>query len=618
MKKIIIFTLGFILLFSGIAQALELVRQKNVATYIVVPLIDADGDIVTGAAGLDSERNYWADGSAPQTTFADCTNEATEIGTTGIYYLSLTAAELNYQYVAIQIKTSTTGAKTQHILIRTTIGAPANFATTDDGGTINVTGGAVDTVTTTTTATTATNLTNAPTNGDLTATMKTSVTTAATSSTPALSAAGIDAIWDEAASGHTTTGTFGKYLDKQLTTFNDITAASVWSVATRLLTAGTNIALAKGTGVTGFNDITAANVWDTNISAYSGAGYAGTYLKGIYDKLPAGTIGTSTYAGGAVASVSGSVGSISGITFPTNFGVLSISATTGLVDITQTAADKVWATSARALTDKSGFSLSQTFPANFSALSISSGGLVDILQTAADKAWSTTARTLTAGTNIALAKGTGVTGFNDIAATDVWAAATRTLTSGGYSGLTATDIDNVWDELITGHITGSSFAKLFTDNLNATISSRSSHSAADVATLILATPAYKLVTDSSGRVTVGSNADKTGYSISGTKTTLDTLNDITAAAVWTVVSRSLTDKVDFGLSSVAITAIWDKNISGYTTDGLAGYYLKNAGGGSSPAEIADAVWDELLAGHITSGSTGKKLNDSPTLYDVGP
>lgn len=33
---------------------------------------------------------------------------------------------------------------------------------------------------------------------------------------------------------------------------------AVWSTATRLLTAGTNIVLAKGTGVTGFNDPTAA------------------------------------------------------------------------------------------------------------------------------------------------------------------------------------------------------------------------------------------------------------------------------------------------------------------------------------------------------------------------
>ena len=42
--------------------------------------------------------------------------------------------------------------------------------------------------------------------------------------------------------------------------------------------------------------------------------------------------------------------------------------------------------------------------------------------------WATTTRLLTAGTNIALAKGTGVTGFSDIAAADVWAVATRAIT----------------------------------------------------------------------------------------------------------------------------------------------------------------------------------------------
>jgi hypothetical protein len=35
---------------------------------------------------------------------------------------------------------------------------------------------------------------------------------------------------------------------------------AVWSVATRTLTAGTNIVLAKGTGITGFNDLSAAQV----------------------------------------------------------------------------------------------------------------------------------------------------------------------------------------------------------------------------------------------------------------------------------------------------------------------------------------------------------------------
>ncbi|NIP53939.1 MAG: hypothetical protein GWN00_12515, partial [Aliifodinibius sp.] len=39
------------------------------------------------------------------------------------------------------------------------------------------------------------------------------------------------------------------------------------------------------------------------------------------------------------------------------------------------------------------------------------------------------------------------------------------------------------------------------------------------------------ITASTGKVTVGTNSDKTGYSISGTKTTLDALNDITVANI---------------------------------------------------------------------------------------
>jgi uncharacterized protein YjlB len=97
---------------------MEVNRDKNVATYIVFPIVDADGDPVSGATGLDSEIDAWSDGAAPD-GFADCTNEATEIGSTGQYYLSLTQAEMNADYIIIQIKTTSTGAKTQTILINT-------------------------------------------------------------------------------------------------------------------------------------------------------------------------------------------------------------------------------------------------------------------------------------------------------------------------------------------------------------------------------------------------------------------------------------------------------------------------------------------------------------------
>ena len=106
---------------------MELVRQKNVSTYIFFPLVDAAGAIVTGSANPDSESDTFADGTAPN-GFADLTNEATEIGTDGWYYILLTQAEMNFDYIAIQVKSD--DALTQHILIRTIAGDPALLATT--------------------------------------------------------------------------------------------------------------------------------------------------------------------------------------------------------------------------------------------------------------------------------------------------------------------------------------------------------------------------------------------------------------------------------------------------------------------------------------------------------
>lgn len=85
---------------------------KNTAYRAVFPILDADGDLVTGAAGLDSEV------SKDCGTFADCTNEATEIATSsGIYYLDLTSTEMNADSVAVIVKTSTSGAKTTTLVL---------------------------------------------------------------------------------------------------------------------------------------------------------------------------------------------------------------------------------------------------------------------------------------------------------------------------------------------------------------------------------------------------------------------------------------------------------------------------------------------------------------------
>ena len=87
---------------------------KGAAYRVTFPILDADGDLVTAAATLDSEVSK--DGG----TFADCTNEATEIATSsGMYFLDLTATEMDADTVAIIVKTGTAGAKTTPIVLYT-------------------------------------------------------------------------------------------------------------------------------------------------------------------------------------------------------------------------------------------------------------------------------------------------------------------------------------------------------------------------------------------------------------------------------------------------------------------------------------------------------------------
>jgi len=90
------------------------VFKKGTVSTIVFPIYDDDGDLVTGAAGLDSEVSK--DGG----TFEDCTNEATEIATSsGMYKLDLTADEMNADIVAVITKTTTSNAKTTPTVIYT-------------------------------------------------------------------------------------------------------------------------------------------------------------------------------------------------------------------------------------------------------------------------------------------------------------------------------------------------------------------------------------------------------------------------------------------------------------------------------------------------------------------
>lgn len=67
---------------------------------VTFPLLDADGDPVSPSTP-DSEISKNGD------TFADCTNEATEIATSsGICYLVLTATELTTDIATIRVQST--------------------------------------------------------------------------------------------------------------------------------------------------------------------------------------------------------------------------------------------------------------------------------------------------------------------------------------------------------------------------------------------------------------------------------------------------------------------------------------------------------------------------------
>jgi hypothetical protein len=464
----------------------------------------------------------------------------------------------------------------------------------------------------------------------------------------ALSAAGIDAIWDEVQTGHTTASSFGKYLDKQLTTFNDITAASIWIAPGRTLTAGTNITLAKGTGITGFNDIAATDVWaagtraltdktdfalttadkvlianqtwDTSRTGHTGAGTFGLYLDAQVSTVGGGTLTAgdiwnytiSGYTTGGMAGTylkgAGSAGDPWTTVLPGSYGAgtagyiignninatissrSSHSAADVAALILATPANKL-ATNATGyvsvdktgytvstVQDKTGYSLTQTFPGNFSSMLITSAGKITV-GTNDDKT-GYTASTVSDKTGYSLASGEY---------TNIWNKDISAYSGAGYAG---TYLKGLWDKKPAGNfLSDTVWNSTMAGYLNATISSRSSHSAADVAALILATPANKLATNATGYVSV----DKTGY----------TLSAAGVGAIWDEVQTDHTIANTFGkyldaqVSTVgggSLTAgdIWNYTISGYVTSGLAGTYLKNAGAAGDP-------WDV----NVTTGYTGK-------------
>jgi hypothetical protein len=109
---------------------------------------------------------------------------------------------------------------------------------------------------------------------------------------------------------------------------------AVWSTAARLLTAGTNIVLAKGVGLTGLNDLSSVNVTTAATAATPTiAGYTGNTPQtgDAFSRLGAAGAGLTALGDARVANLDATVSSrlaASGYTAPDNTDILAIKAKT--------------------------------------------------------------------------------------------------------------------------------------------------------------------------------------------------------------------------------------------------------------------------------------------------
>lgn len=120
---------------------------RNVAYRVGFVILDADGDPVAGAGGLDSEFSVDAG------NFADCASEASEVNTTsGMYVLDVAATEMNGSMVMLRVQSTTAGTKTTPIVLY-----PRTPVTLESG---TLTAGTTASATLTTAASTANNFYN--------------------------------------------------------------------------------------------------------------------------------------------------------------------------------------------------------------------------------------------------------------------------------------------------------------------------------------------------------------------------------------------------------------------------------------------------------------------------
>lgn len=258
---------------------------KNTAYRVYFVLLDADGDPVASAtfdSGLSSGANK-ALVSKDAAASVNSTNNVTAIDN-GMYYLDLSSGEMNYDNVSLMFRTTTAGAKNTFVSLYPLEDGDVAVNVTQWRGTQPNTlqSGRVD------------GYTGAMAAGVVTASaIADAAIDAATFAAGAIDAAAI-------ANGAIDAATFAAgAIDASAiaadaigsSEFAQAAADKVWLSASRTLTA--------------FSTALAVSVWDVLTAAIATASSIGLQVK---TNLDATISSRSTYAGGAVASVTGDVG----------------------------------------------------------------------------------------------------------------------------------------------------------------------------------------------------------------------------------------------------------------------------------------------------------------------
>lgn len=176
------------------------------------------------------------------------------------------------------------------------------------------------------------------------------------------------------------------------------------------------------------------------------------------------------------------------------------------------------------------------------------------------------------------ASGVAIVGSNMGSASSVTAGVTVTTNNDktGY-GLSAAAVQAVWDALTSALSTANSIGKLLVDNINATISSRSTYAGGDT----------------SGTTTLLSRIT----ALIQTKSEADTAHGLLATAANLTTAQTDLDDIQTRLPVALVGGLMPSSLTaaGLATDAVD--------------EIADGVWDEVMSSsvHNTNDSAGQRL-----------